>query len=482
MSEVTPSLPSMDIFLELGSLLSVVVLIFTVWMLVAGAVAARSPSWSVAMYDAAAEELVARGYQPRNMTVEQLRTINDVLGSKPAPVDPVVDARLIAALRSLTGAEETGLVELHARRDSTLERAIARRHRAVKRIASPWLFAKVWNLYGLINNVHSVVVGLTWFIPPFAARTRRIGERYLSAATFVGIWFGLLFWEFHQMGGKSTSADWTSIVGVVITAAGAVGFVAAVCKQICDVVTVWWGPWRTWTLKGVLLGLTGALLFTAAIIGALTGGIQSASLTISTWLSDEVKRLNATQILGMLFMLAVLGYLVYQCIALTRAAYLRISERITQGLVALILACGASLVLAFAFRAPRPWAIWNAYALALGVFSLAAYRAILAAVGAVRDWRYLKRLDVRIPKRGFRGWALVSWLTASAAQWTVAIAQSGNPAPWKMGPLGQFLELWLLFVSLVLALTFWPGAVVTVLYVLRISRVATSVRGGVVTS
>lgn len=462
----------MDVLLWLGWFFAIVVTVFTIWMLTAGAVCARSPSWDARMYAAGVDELHARGFQTPVRTTAESQTIIEVLGSEPLAVDPATDSRLIDAIRALTDATENDIARLSQIRAELLGGAVAKQHAAVERVATPWLFAKVWNLRRGLSSCYSAAVGLRWFVPLFAARTRRIGEKCLSTAALLGIWAGLLFWGFAQLYGRGTSGSWLAIVSVIITLAGASGLVVAVGRQMYAVAAAWWGLPSQWTRKGVLSGTVIGLVVLSIFVLAGTGTLQRASAAGGRWLVNKVEEFSSTDTAGAILMVALLLFLIRRSVRSARTTHLQASERVAYGFAGLFLASLTVLLLAFIFQAPRPLVTASVYASGAVAVGLVAYQTVIFMIHWQRDLRFLKHKGVYVPRRGFRPWALVGWLTVLVAVMVASSFTQMLGPSWQTSLIGQGTGILLMVLSVVTTLTFLPGVVVTGLYIWKVKRFA----------
>lgn len=97
---------------------------------------------------------------------------------------------------------------------------------------------------------------------------------------------------------------------------------------------------------------------------------------------------------------------------------------------------------------------------------------VVSIIDWVNDYRALRRAGVCIPRRGFRLWALCTWVIATLALTGMFPVMQTPWVLWLIGPYREVVNLVLLIVELVLAISFWPGAIITALYVRRISKYA----------
>jgi len=461
----------MDVLLWLGWAFALVVMVFTIWMLLAGMIAARSPSWDTVMYAAGIDELRARGYRGPTFSIAEASLINDILGPEPEPIDDMADARLIDAIHALTDATEGDFDRLSQLRDEVLRRAVSRQHATVARVTAPWLFVKIWKVRRRISSLHVAAVGLRWFVPLFVARTRRIGETYLTTAAFVGVWLGLLYWWFTRAG-EGDTGDWVAAVGVVVTLASGIGLVAAMGKQMSSVALAWWGPPSGWTLKGVLSAITATITVTLLLVLIMTGMLQRAKSAVGAWLLAELDKFDASEAVGTAFMLAFVVHMIYGAITLARARHLKTTDRLTMGATAIFWTAFSAVIVSFMFNVPEPWLTASHYAFVVTLLCVGVLMGVISTFEWIGDYRSLRRDGVSVPRRGFRPWALSAWI-ATAVIVTVSFAViPTNALNESMSPLGQIVGLFLVGVELILAVTFWPGVIITALYARRVSKYA----------
>lgn len=462
----------MDILLWIGWSLALIITVFTVWMLTAGALAARSPSWDSALYAAARNELIERGFQRAKFSDADDRFIKEFLGREPNVVDPSMDVRLIDAIGKLTDATGRDFERLNQIRERTLNEALSRQHAIVARISTPWLVIKLWKMRKGISTVQVGALGLRWFIPLYVSRTRKIGERYLTTATLIGVWLGLLYWGFSQLDRQETPVDGLTIVGIVVTLSSSIGLVATAGRQMYAVAVVWWGPRSSWTLKGLLTAFSAATVVSTFLFLTMTGRLQIFAVATSAWLASQTNMSGRPELVGGAMMLVLVAYMIYNGISGAFARHLTMTARVSRASGALFLSAFAAAIVMFILDVSEPFSSPTIYALVAAVLVAVLSSTAASVVEWANEYRSLRQARIHIPRRGFRWWALYSWVAGLLAVSIPTFFMQELTLLSSMSLFGQTMTVTVLVINLSLALTFWPGVVVTALYFRRVSKFA----------
>lgn len=470
------SVVRMDVLLWLGWGCSLVVVVFTVWIFMFGALAVRSPRWSMEFQEAVALEIERRGLTERKLSQVELLAVQRMLGSSVEEVDDEVDARFLTVIQALTGIQDESVFEeLHEKRQQILVNALEKQFHIVRNISSIRIASRVWQLRRFVSELTTGASGLRWFLPSFFTQTRQIGEKYLATATLFGVWLGLLYWGFIRFGRSTQEGggiEWITIVGVVITLSTIFGLVLAVGSQFRKIARNLHDPTKRWTVKNVLVTTLYIGVMSSFLVLVATGTWQDWSIAVSDHATEALSKLEVSPTIGALLMLAFLGYLVRNAVTWIRVRQLKTSERI--GMVtgiAFIAYLGAMLLL-FIFGAPP---IIVTAVIQVFVIILILGGMTTATAGAVewfRTYRSLLASHVQVPRRGFRWWALCAWgLTAVGISAVDSISSSfafstGNS-------LLQAAVSWMDLMAIsVLFITFWPGVIITWLFVRRVRKLS----------
>ncbi len=344
------------------------------------------------MYTAGLDELAARGFQSRRLSVGEIRAVDDLLGPRPKPIDHDADSRLIEAIRALTDAAEVDFDKLIRRREEILRAAITKQREAVARVTVPWLLVKVWKVRRAISAVNAAAAGLGWFVPRFVVRARQVCEKFVATATLIGVWLGPLCWAAISLSnGRAPTGAWLPLVGTVATLGGVIGLVAAMGKQMTEVAVAWWGQPRGWTLRGMFTAVVATAIFTALLAVLVTGTLLRVSNMFSAWLLAWLDRSGASHAVGAVMMLAIVLYLLRRAISFARDGHVTTTSRVAMGIGAILLAAFAAAVLAFALDVPEPWSAVPLYTFGVALFGGVALLGLIAVVGLVRRYRALPR-------------------------------------------------------------------------------------------
>ncbi len=475
LSVVPHTVLNMDILLWTAWGCSLVVSVFSIWTLGFGALAVRSPSWSAQFRLSAESEIQRRSTgEVRKVSQADLLAANRMLGPEAPEPNDEADAKFLSVIQALTGIEDSvTLQELQDRRSRLLEVALTKQSAAVKNIPSIRIASGVWQARKIVSELITFASGLRWFLPPFFSQMRRTGDKYLSTATLIGVWLGLLYWGFTKFGGgdgRTDGARWLTIIGVLITLSTVLGLVFAVGKQYLRVAQHLCGPTKQWTAGGTFrVALFIGVGATFLVLGA-TGTWQQWSITVTRFVTEAVKRFEGTSISGALLLLAGLCYLIRNGMNWLRLRQMKTSERIGMGTgVALLTSTGAMFLL-FIFDASA-----GISRVVLQIFAgILILGALATAISAIIEWvamyRSVRTAGQVLPKRGFRWWALWAWGLLA-----IGISAFG-PLGTSLVSITEISQLhaavsWIeLAVSTALFVTFWPGAVITWLFVRRVVK------------
>ncbi|MFK0074373.1 hypothetical protein [Arthrobacter woluwensis] len=371
------------------------------------------------------------------------------------------------ALESVTDATSEDFEGLRRLQDLHLQRALNRQAAITQKFTNARIAAKVWNTMYILNSTIIVGVGLRWFFPLFFSRTRRIGEKYLSTATFLGVWAGLLWWAWTHFDNASTQTDWLCLVGVVITLSTVLGLVVAIGRQLTTLLITLRGPRTAWTRKGIIVGAVTLILF-SSLLGALyTGAYTRWSLAVTRWALDQIDRLNLGATIGAIFMIGFLVYIIRNGIQWTRLKVLRFEDRVSFGAATALFAVVAYFILIFLVKAPSGFYTAGLWAFGIIIFSSGLVFITVQLVETVRDFRFLQESGTRIPRRGFRWWLLLAWFGLFIGGFITSFTV--NPALRSaLEPALTIFELAAVLGTLLASLMFIPGLIVTVLYIRRI--------------
>lgn len=460
----------MDALLWLGVICAVIALTFTIWMIAFGAVAARTPRWDSAIQDAARKEAERRGLFSLPLSHNDHQAKQTFVAAKQIEPDPASDRKFTRALAALTDANGEQISALMERRDYLLEEAILFQGRAVHDIVSHTWASRVWLVSSWWNTIVVAVHGLRWFLPLFFRKARGIGERYLAAATLLGVWVGLLWWGGVQVSGMGGQTDWINVVGALITVSTVFGLMTAIISQARRMLVALYGPVGRWGIKYPVLVLVFIGVWVALLYSVFTGNLQGWSLRLSRFTLEWIEKSNLSNWVGVLFVILFLLFLMRNGVRLARSPAVILSERLETAVSTVVLSSTIVLFILFLFDVPEEVIVPVVWAVGLLFVLGGVFIAVIETVKFASRARALRQADIEIPRKGFRLWALISWVVLL---FVVSWASSVLPAivhqrTGEAFAIGASLVLSLLSLALVLSLI--PGLVVIVLYIRRIKR------------
>lgn len=249
MSLAVRSMRAMDVLLWLGVVCSLIALMFTVLIIGFGAKSARPPEWDERLREAAHAEVHRRGLDSPPLSRSDLIARTNLIGTNKVFMDPDDDRGFLIEVAALTDASEEQLESLKTQRARILEQALERQTSTVKDITDHQRASWVWKFCTWWNTVVMIISGIRWFLPLFFIKMHHIGNKYLSAATLLGVWIGLLWWGASHFNGRDSTTDWLGIVSAVITLSTVFALMAIIGRQLYAIRTALYDPASQLNLK-----------------------------------------------------------------------------------------------------------------------------------------------------------------------------------------------------------------------------------------
>lgn len=472
MSLAVRSMRAMDVLLWLGVVCSLIARMFTVLIIGFGAKSARPPDWDERLREAAHAEVHRRGLDSPPLSRSDLIACTNLIGTNEVSLDPNDDRRFLAAVAALTDAPEEQLESLKAQRARILAHALERQTSAVKDITDHRRASWVWQLCTCRNTAVMIISGIRWFLPLFFIKVHHIGDKYLSAATLLGVWIGLLWWGASHFNGRESTADWLGIVSAVITLSTVLALMAIIGRQLYAIRTALYDPASQLNLKYISAYVITIIILLLFFVLAFTGVLSRWEAALNTktlaWL-DNIEGTVWTQIITFAIGAIIFFYALYGVLLWARTRVLRIGDRIAMVLVGLTVACLAPIFILFSINAPRT--LINA---ALWVFSVMLMISTFAIViiGSVRLFKQYLKLrahNIHVPRKGFRLWALATWVgvvIVGPAALSMVQGSSGD----ETNIVIDILTLIITPLAVIGAFAMLPGLVITGLYLFRIRK------------
>ena len=403
MSLAVRSMRAMDVLLWLGVVCSLIALMFTVLIIGFGAKSARPPDWDERLREAAHAEVHRRGLDSPPLSRSDLIARTNLIGTNKVFMDPDDDRGFLIEVAALTDASEEQVESLKTQRARILAHALERQTSAVKDITDHRRASWVWQLCTCRNTAVMIISEIRWFLPLFFIKVHHIGDKYLSAATLLGVWIGLLWWGASHFNGRESTADWLGIVSAVITLSTVLALMAIIGRQLYAIRTALYDPASQLNLKYISAYVITIIILLLFFVLAFTGVLSRWEAALNTknlaWL-DNIEGTVWTQI--------IIFYALYGVLLWARTRVLRIGDRIAMVLVGLTVACLAPMFILFSINAPRT--LSNA---ALWVFSVmllidASAIVIIGSVRLFKQYLKLRAHNIHVPRKGFRLWALAT--------------------------------------------------------------------------
>lgn len=465
------------LFLPLATLIVVTLLL----LVVLGGTVVFPANWERELRRAARDEVERRfaGFGPRSQY--ELIAGGRIIGSErelPEPSDEAADLVLSTVLVLTDRADQERVnEELTLLRTRLQASALRRQVQLVANVASIRIASYVWRSCDWLNRVVFVVAGFIWFFPkslPFLSeRLQKHGGALAVSGLVAGVLWAALMRVTTPAGAPF---DWLGLVGDVALIIALGGVVVAVLGLYKAVLVSRFGAPHQWTRRGVIAGIC-FLAYIAVFVGLGTSGLLTHwQRGAALWVQEIEITDDAARWAGGAMLAAFIFYLLRNCYRWVRMPGLSISDRlwIVTGtpLVLLMLV----LAVLFAIDVPTTGLAWLFATTAWILLILGGVASAAAGFEWIQKYRVLRDLGHRVPRKGFRWWALIAWATSAlvlTVAWphlTAAGLRTATPA--LVVPLSLLLDV----AAAVWSLAFLPGAIITVSYVRRVAKEYDTVR------
>lgn len=461
--------------------LCVLTLVTVLFLFVLGATVVFPRKWDVALRDAALAEVERRfvGLGPRSQS--DLIAADRMVGNcgKPADANDDTASSVLDAVLVLTDGSDRSLLdaELEGLRSHLESSALEQQVRVVAQVRSIRIARYLWAASAWFNTARFALVGFLWFFPralPFLGRRL---QKHGGALGIIGVVVGLLWAAVARATAPEGSAfDWFSVVSNVGLICAIAGMVIAVLGLYKAVLVTRFGAPRQWTRRGVMTGSV-FVVYICVVLGLTWSGVVADwQWQLVRWgqnleVTDDVGR----WIGGLVLTLGV-AYGLTNAYRWVRAPGMTLSNRIWILAGSPFLLVMLVLVVPFVLDIPSANVSWVLVVAGWFIVLLGVVALIAECVERVRKYRLLMQLGLLPPRRGFRWWALLTWVVAGItfnSALTLLLASTQRTAD------SAFFSVALSILNLLTGL--WtlaavPGIVVTALYVRRVSKAYEALR------
>lgn len=465
-----------DPWLWLGTILSFSMIVFSGIAVYVGATALKSPAWAWCMRQLALYEIQLRASgREGDLLPADLLAAERMAGAREIsmPSDDELDGHVAATLRliglsgSVAAAQQ---LDDEARR--WLRWSLAMQVRAVRGRVRLVEASRRWRVRHWVSSTRVGLASLRWFGPLWLRHVGSLAAPLLGGAAVIGAWFGLLAWFVGRhvvFRSDHQYVDWTVVVGWW----GSVACAVALVKLSMSQMWLLWHAQRRVEEPPSRARFFAALAAYLAVCSALF--IVSGSGILDGWwrssaaVAESVGRqLGSSQLVGGLVIIAVLGYLIRNCVTWIRNRALRPGQRVefAGALVLLLLMAATAGVYAADGSVDVLPAIWLAGGSALVLVMVVSAAIDISAFS--RRYRQLRTAGWPVARRGFSIWALVAWLAAAGLLMMLETVLRTVPPQLTSTWMVNIIYLWMSAVTLALFVLAIPGAVVTWLFIRRV--------------
>jgi hypothetical protein len=465
----------MDFLLWTGWVCSLVVVFFMVLIGVFGSLAMKSPNWDAEFLALAHRELRRRGLTTRQRSISETLSWQRFVGLTQVRPEPDMALRegTLDTVAVLVGANDHAEVRgyLDRRSDTLMRAALADVSNSVQKIDNLSIASRVWAVRRWAALFVVLGKGLVWFLPRCFRRVAKVIERYMAAATILGIVGGLLYWGFASDVNESSEGGvgWVNFVGIVVTVGTVVALVLAVGQQFRLVAIAVAGPANTWTRKGKLT----AVIVLAFMVGMLalvkSGAWTQWQLEVSRFSTDSLSNTPAGEWVGKILFVAIIVVAVYRALLWARARWVKVGDRISALVGATVFTLLGLLFLLFTFGAPKEVTLPVIYVFAAALLFFGVLDVVFGIAGWITKYRTLRAAGIEVPRGWFRWWILWTW---SGIAFVLSALASVPPASYAALSTSLFylpLSVGATMLTLALMLSFWPGVFTVVRFVLRVN-------------
>ena len=194
----------------LESLFVLVLFLFIFLIVVAGAVAFRSPDWATAFQEAAIDEIYRRGLLNRRLSLQDERAI-DAMVSELAEGGEMTawELTLLSVLADEPDYERLS-AELDAIRAELLSRMLERQRERVRRIGTLRYASKIWVAQKFASRAEVAARGTIWLFRRTWKLCVAIFSPWSVHASVVAVILGAFYWQFTRNNSAATriSSQW----------------------------------------------------------------------------------------------------------------------------------------------------------------------------------------------------------------------------------------------------------------------------------
>jgi len=439
-----------------------------------GAFSIWPPSWRRKLHDAAIAEVKRRSEVRDTFSQSELAAIDRLLGDAPKDIPPSAedDQALLNAISTLVGQGESDaiLAEVTEYRTSLENAALHRQVTAVEITGDIKKAARLWQFCIFLNACIFVISGVKWFFPRSVAHLKLLYAKYITNVSIVGAVIGIFVAYLKERPFDTDVSNFISIVGNALS----ISFITALILSTAQlfhsvfIVTSKLDPQQY--LRNIVFTASRMLFILSAIIFVISGEFSEICSTINLKIQIYLTHNLNTAQLGTTLM-AIL-FLVAMWNALKHAGMreLNASSRLYY-LAAIPFVFTLLLTMASAFlpASPSTSLFWIKVS-ALTCVIILTVGALLHLKEWVLEYRYLLTHKLKVKNFGFRWWALAAWIVGSVAAAELEnILAISELAAYNYSIFRCVLVIYVAL-TLILALSFIPGLIITGLFFRRVHK------------
>lgn len=465
------------LFVPLSTLTVVTILL----LVVLGGTVVFPANWERELWQAARDEVERRFASLGPRSQNDLLAAARLVGPERELDEPNEEAAdlVLSTVLVLTDRSDREKVdeELTALRTRLQDSALRRQAQLVANVSNIRIASYVWRSCDWLNRCFFAVAGFVWFFPkslPFLSERLQKNSGTLAVSGLIAgiVWAAIT----RAMTPEGVSFDWLGLVGDVALIFALGGIVVAVLGLYKALLVSRFGAPHQWTRRGVITGVS-FLAFIAIMVGLSTSGLLGQwQRGAALWVQEIEITDDAARWVGGAALAAFIVYLLRNCYRWVRMPGLNLSDRLWTVTGAPLLLLMLVLIVLFTIDVPTTGLAWLFTSTAWILLILGGLASVTATFEWIQKYRALRDVGHQVPRKGFRWWALIAWATIAttlAVVWPLLMtADLGAAMPALVVPLALLLDV----VAAVWSLAFFPGAIITVLYVRRVAKAYDVVR------
>lgn len=432
------------------------------------------PTWQKSLNDAATAEVERRKRVCDTFSPSEEAALNSMTAGKSNDNSPSGDEdfpllKIVAAL--LGESDSITLISETTERRSALEAAALRRQVSrVKNVSDIIRVVHLWKVYAVINACIFVISGMKWFFPRSIGYLKTLYGKHITNISIVGAIVGIFMAYFKERPFATDASNLVSTVGNLLSVSFILALILSTVQLFHSVFVAAFelSPWRR-VHNGALTGGLLLLIFTLMTL-SISGKLPEWQGTLGRGIQASLLRNFKLELLAALLIICTLLPLMWRALRFIFSIQLRMSGRIYCAAFIMFALSIQVAVFSSSLKLPPTTALFLVkVSLRICIVALAV-GSLVHLTEWIREYQYLRTQEVKVKNFGFRWWALIAWASGSAISLTLEYVMRHWQPTLSNYVAYQQLSTVYAILTLLLMVSFIPGAIVTVLFFRRVHR------------